>query len=531
MRNAKLLALTLERFKSFRDRTRVELAPLTVILGRNNSGKSTLIQSLLLLKQTLAEPRPDVMVRLDGVVEAFNLRELTHGWPAAADTVAGPVIELEWECDVDVKEALTQPRPPDLTNLAKHSGLAWLGDPPDRKVLVTSLRLCLAETGGVARVSQLELRSHAAGQPDTTLDLASTAGRWTCRFNGEAARKLEVEFDHFVPYLSLDRSAVGPRDRQRAWHNAYLVLFAQPLEVLKRLLGDMGYLGSSRQPPPSLFRAASTAPSDVGANGELAAQLLHRRQSQVVHFIEPLRVSEQTASAGSDVFAQPLGEAVNRVLRALSVTASLRVEEIHDLGFRLLFGEASLTHVGRGLGYLLPLIELGLIADPLRFSGEPGVERLEDYAQRCAAFAHVAIEEPEAHLHPKVASRLAHWLVSLAMANRRLLVETHSDHLVRRLRGLAARAGRASALERWLLDNVAVLSVEQDDTGCSTVTTSRLTAAGGVAEAWPADFMDEASDEESAIYYAKLDKERRPVAGGGSVQFVDEPEPEADEAP
>ena len=55
MARARLLSLTLTNFKSYRDTHRVDLAPLTVILGRNNGGKSTLIQALLLLKQTLAD--------------------------------------------------------------------------------------------------------------------------------------------------------------------------------------------------------------------------------------------------------------------------------------------------------------------------------------------------------------------------------------------------------------------------------------------------------------------------------------------
>ncbi|MCP4700864.1 MAG: AAA family ATPase [Gammaproteobacteria bacterium] len=152
------------------------------------------------------------------------------------------------------------------------------------------------------------------------------------------------------------------------------------------------------------------------------------------------------------------------------------------------------------------MVELGLFADPLRFTGNPDEMDLAEYQNKCASFSHIALEESEVHLHPKAASRLAHWLVSLALANRRLIVETHSDHLVRRLRGLAARSGCGSELERWLLENVVVLSVEQNDDGSSMVTTSRLTAEGGVKEQWPADFMDEATDEESAIYYAKLDK-------------------------
>jgi len=279
-----------------------------------------------------------------------------------------------------------------------------------------------------------------------------------------------------------------------------------------------------------LYRVKA-APNELGVSGELAANLLHRREHEIVHFLPLPEVSGGTPAVSDIVRARPLVEAVNDVMAALSVRASVSVQEIQEVGFRVMFGEASIVHVGRGLGYLLPLVELGLFADPMRFTGATEDLSLSDYAERCGAFTQVALEEPEAHLHPKVASRLAHWLVSLAMSNRRMMVETHSDHLVRRLRGLAARAGRDSTLERWLLANVVVLSVEQDESGRSEVTSSRLTAEGGVDAVWPADFMDESTEEESAIYYAKLDKSDADRRSPTGVTFVDDAEPEVDESP
>lgn len=528
--NAQLTAIGIERFKSFKLPTRIEFAPLTVIVGRNNCGKSTLIQSLLLLKQTLADPRPDVMLRLEGVVEAFGLRELTFGRPAQGPKVDGPVIELEWESEVNVNEALSAALSPDLSNLRKHSGVKWLGNPPNRKKLRTSIKLQMVEVEGASQIESIVLKS-LEDEGSTEVRIWQQNQVWMCSWEGTLATQIQVELDHFVPYLRIDRGAVGPRDRQRAWHNAYTILFAQPLESLKDLLSNLHYLGSLRQPPPSLFKLATTAPNEIGVSGELAAQLLHRRQRDNVHFLPLSEVSDSSIKASDVVNARPLVEAVNLVLDSLSVKAPLRVEEIQDVGFRLMFGDASLVHVGRGLSYLLPLVELGLFADPLRFTGTSGSMPLAEYSEQCQSFTHIALEEPEAHLHPKVASRLAHWLVSLARSNRRLIVETHSDHLVRRLRGLVARAGKGTELEQWLLQNVVVLSVEQDAEGHSSVTTSRLTSEGGVGERWPADFMDESSDEESAIYYARLRKIDSPPSVDSFVNMTDEQEPEPDDAP
>ncbi len=505
MSKARLTAVTIERFKSFKQATRIELPWLTIILGRNNCGKSSLIQSLLLLKQTLADPRAEVMLRLEGMIDAFNLRELTHGWPAAADEVIGPEITLEWDCEVDVAAAL--PNQPKRPNLAKLAGVPWLKDRPAKRQLQTTMKLATAERHGSTQLTSIHLYSKDKqnGQGATWhIDLRKKP--WTCTWNSKKTDQLSVELDHFIPILQIGKENLSPRSENRAFHNAYLVLFEQPLAALKTLLTNLNYLGSSRMPPSSLFKPATSDPSEIGVSGEFAAQLLHRRRADIVHFLPLLKIAEQGIDCPQQVKSLPLGDAVNEIMKSLSIEVPLKVHDIEQVGFRLMFGNASIAHVGRGLGQLLPLVELGLFADPLRFQEPASDMSLQEYLAQCPTTGHIVLEEPEAHLHPKVASRLAHWLVSLAQSNRQVIVETHSDHLVRRLRGLAARAGAGSALEQWLIDNVAVISVEQDETGQSSVINNKLTADGGVGEVWPADFMDEATEEESAIYYAQLNK-------------------------
>src|SRR5580658_981246 len=44
---------SIENFKSFRNRTDLDFAPITLFAGANSSGKSSIIQSILLLKQTV----------------------------------------------------------------------------------------------------------------------------------------------------------------------------------------------------------------------------------------------------------------------------------------------------------------------------------------------------------------------------------------------------------------------------------------------------------------------------------------------
>jgi predicted ATPase len=510
MANAKLTAIEIERFKSYARRTRVELTPLTVLLGRNNSGKSTLIQALLLLKQTLALPRPEVPLHLEGMVDALSLRELTSGWPEGSE-IQGPSFSLEWTSTVDVDAALEQAHWPDVAEITSNTYLSWLNDRnrPRFRPVTTRLELDYAELSGKTILKSIKVSSLQEMLEPSFNFYRRDSGTYSCFWKNTAwgshqpAGKLSVELDHFLPYLLIERRKVGPRDRQRSWYNAFLVLFAQPLEDLKTLLTSFSYLGSMRTLPPSLYRPATVPPEDIGVSGEYAAQMLHARRADVVHYLRPLQLRDDQVILPDTIQQSTLVDGVNEVLQDLGVDASLSLEDVKDVGFRLLFGRANLQHVGRGISYLLPVIQTGLISDPLRFMPTDSLS-LDEYREACPSYGHCAFEEPEVHLHPKVQTRLAHWLVALAMSRRQLFIETHSDHLVRRLRGLVARANAGSELENWLLQNVKVLHVEQRG-GESSIEVARLTSHGGL-ETWPSDFMDAASGEERLIYHASLDK-------------------------
>ena len=73
--------MSLQNFKSFKNMDDLDIKPLTIIVGRNSCGKSSIIQSLLLLKQTLEAPR-DIRLCLEGdYLKYTNLQELSFGLP------------------------------------------------------------------------------------------------------------------------------------------------------------------------------------------------------------------------------------------------------------------------------------------------------------------------------------------------------------------------------------------------------------------------------------------------------------------
>lgn len=70
-----LKSWTLQHFKSVHDKTKLKIAPLTIFTGANNSGKSTIIQSMLLTAQTIQNPIKSRSVVLNGHIARLGTFE------------------------------------------------------------------------------------------------------------------------------------------------------------------------------------------------------------------------------------------------------------------------------------------------------------------------------------------------------------------------------------------------------------------------------------------------------------------------
>ncbi|WP_227652328.1 AAA family ATPase, partial [Klebsiella pneumoniae] len=74
--------ISLGYFKSFKNMDSLNINKLTVIAGKNSCGKSSIFQSLLLLKQTLTSNTKE-QLELDGEYLTFtNLKELSFSVPS-----------------------------------------------------------------------------------------------------------------------------------------------------------------------------------------------------------------------------------------------------------------------------------------------------------------------------------------------------------------------------------------------------------------------------------------------------------------
>jgi predicted ATPase len=92
IKKPRLRQFAIENFKAFR-KCALELFPLTILIGENSSGKSSLLQALLLLKQTLEDPS-GILTLASHYVQIHQFREIVFGMPVGEATLA---FELDFE--------------------------------------------------------------------------------------------------------------------------------------------------------------------------------------------------------------------------------------------------------------------------------------------------------------------------------------------------------------------------------------------------------------------------------------------------
>jgi predicted ATPase len=250
----------------------------------------------------------------------------------------------------------------------------------------------------------------------------------------------------------------------------------QASSVVEGFFRRVRYLGPLRELPKLLYNPGPDQ-VDLGTRGEYAAAVLHSQGDRIV----------QAPLPGGGEARLPLREALSLWLRRLNLVDDVKTEDLGRLGISLTVRpfdtdrDVDTTSVGVGVSQALPVVLLCLMA-------EPGTA--------------VLIEQPELHLHPAMQLELADFLLACAGTGRQVLVESHSEHLVNRLRYHVAAdtSGRA-------VDLIGLLFAEQE-AGITAYRTSSINEYGGLDADWPKGFLNVAADEAARLLRQNLARKK-----------------------
>lgn len=456
-----LESLELENFKAFGERVRIPFAPITLIFGENSAGKSSILQSLYLLKQTLESREAGALLlprSKNGIVDlgsfqelifkhdlerVFSIRvetkdkrelaiEFSFNRPSLEEDVRLNEIQIYYgvssKCiakfellDVDASEDPEEFwrrmgffRDPRGLPLSKLSAIkcVWLSKEPE--YWKPEFDLCKEKNREI--LNQLEEKKlhaeellgieHEVGLEEEFHSLCSDITFYSSDFDLESyiAKRHSDEMNTvlkiqgFLPLMTEPRSFYA--------HRAYQIsdlaqLVGEARNALEQVLESLFPMSPFRRPPERWYIFTGTRPQHVGYRGDLLPDLLFHHSELVTETNEWLKRLEM----GYEIEVKPVGPDSRDLFEVRLIDT--RGEELVNVG---------LPDVGFGISQLLPFVVQSLVSKQQIIS----------------------IEQPEVHVHPRLQADLGDLLAEVIKEPRqnRFIIETHSEHLILRLQRL-----------------------------------------------------------------------------------------------
>ncbi|HEV8400247.1 MAG TPA: AAA family ATPase, partial [Gemmatimonadales bacterium] len=104
------------------------------------------------------------------------------------------------------------------------------------------------------------------------------------------------------------------------------------------------------------------------------------------------------------------------------------------------------------------------------------------------------VQEPEIHLHPDAQLAMADYLIDLARSGRTVIVETHSEAVLLRIRRAAVEHVPSRKHPRLRPEDISIVHVSGRTTGASAVTPLSVDLLGQI-EKWPTGFLEDVTKE------------------------------------
>lgn len=448
-----LTELHFSNFKAWR-KLDMQLGRVTGLFGTNSSGKSSILQFLLMLKQTKNATDRGLVLDLGGPNQLVNLgtfKDLVHNH----QTASALAWNIKWQLPATLKVANPVGKPGEILFedkfLATEAKVSFNGE--------MSLQYLAYDFAGYK--FEIKPKNGEAKEKGYDLEAVAPPGK-SFQFTRPKGRAW--------PLPSPIKTHLFPDQAKTYYQNAdFLSSFEAKYESL---MDSIYYLGPLREYPKREYQWAGASPADVGYRGE-----------RTIDAILSATLRKEKRNLGKGQRRKPFQEIIAYWLKELGLIQEFAIKEI-TAGANLYQAivkrdqespEAFLTDVGFGVSQVLPALVL------LYYVPEGST---------------VLLEQPEIHLHPSVQSGLADVILEVAKHRKvQVLVESHSEHLLRRFqRRIAEEKYPADELKLYFCDcrkGVAHLSdLELNDLG--------------EIQNWPENFFGDEMGEIAATQVAAL---------------------------
>ena len=502
-----LTGIGLRNFKAFGDEMQeAPLSKITLIYGPNSGGKSSVIQALLLLKQSLLEYGPYAydkdreLIAVDGFVDLGSYQSMIHKHeakrelgisvkyrnPEFGNGCAENEVYLTFDFQANDRPVLSTVKyrisSPQNDTLLLDSEMG--GNEPGLlhlEILGTSFDKNIGDHGPVAsarpflpmlRLPELVQRRIQLLEQVSNLNQAQK----------DALERAVAEADFFQQIVSTPETERQQETMKSKMERLNLssdqVLALTPENITKdfeRHLHSINYLGPMRSVPERVYQLPyrSNSPTGVtGVKGEFTPSVLHNNP----------RVVERV----NDLFEQ---FEIPYTLKIITLSGAILPTEYVTIALtdKRTNTQVTMADVGYGISCILPAI-------------------VEGVASREGSI--IWGEQPEIHIHPRLQAHVADLMIDTIAdepgKRKQWIVETHSELLIRRIRTRIAQGDISPS-------DVSVLYVDPDDDDCegSAIKQLRLDENGRFLDEWPNGFFEEGYKQARLARRARLAKDNK----------------------
>jgi predicted ATPase len=475
------MKISLSNFKSIKRLNEFPIKPMTILSGTNSTGKSSLIQFLLLIKQTLELDSSNYQLALNG--DYYEVREFK-------DIIQGKDYKNDLKAEFIFEK-------PELISL------------PSRIELFDSLNYsCRVEFAyGTVKdepyISEFTIRylveedQKTEGQFVTFSSKYGLKDNFSIQTNNEffvkkiwktKAKVQKINYSAIYPVsYEINEVSTGQSPTGEELKDEKLVRYFSNLDSVKDKINSyfqqISYIGPLRERPKDIYNIKGRHKS-VGSDGEYVAEILETYKNDPVQMFKPTFSDDGVSySLENSTLIKSVSFWMCDIFKLGKEIRSTKSDDTYSI---IIINNSKLhttvKHVGFGISQVLPIIVEGLILTP---------------------GSTLVLEQPEIHLHPKLQSLLFDFLRSLMLKGISIIIETHSDDFITRMRRRVAE-DPSNSLATDI--NLTFIESINDEILFRTIVVDDI----GTLEYFPADFMEQSNIETKAILKAQLKRRRQP---------------------
>lgn len=509
-----LKSITLENYKCFKEATEIEIAPLTVLCGVNSSGKSSILKSLLMLKQSYEGESTSHSFLFSGeYVDNGSFDDIVYH-------TSGKDIPKDACFTISTTYLIKDTSDEDGKNLIKRQDIATFKEL--KKIFFNTLHGKNLKAFKIT--TSIEALRPTSSDSTFEFFIESNIIR-NYRVDIELLDSSQEVINKTPIYIHVIRSYNPASDDKNEWFMTWegipsptqstssasdyrCICYFSGLQIrniyaanmdmeIRNILPNIlsifkitafqsdgfSFIAPLRQQPARRYNINGNANS-VGLSGEKTPILLAKEyNNKKTDCVPPVaRTTSSNVGTRWKTTRTSFKTLTNKWMEYLGL-GELSLSGANGL-VELNINGHNIVDVGFGVGQALPIIVQGLYMT-------------QDET--------LLLEQPEIHLHPEMQLRIADFLIALARNEKQVIVETHSDHLVNRI---VRRAMEDSDIQKL----VRIYFFEKDTTGISHKNNVEIDTIDGALCDNPNFFYQFANETESILNAGYNNLQRK--AGG-----------------